>query len=111
MRIFATSRPTAIADSQNLNEGMEEEIAKGRQFYMDGLILQAYMHPAYARTFMILEADSIETARARFSEYPQVKAGLVEFEFTPLVGMPAIAQVHTLRGQALPPWWPTGDVK
>lgn len=106
MRIFATSKPTAKATPETLMQDMEEEVAKGRAFYQDGLILQAYMDPGYTRTFMILEAPSVEAAKAQFDSYPQVKAGLIEFDFIPLIGMPAIAQVHEAKGSTLPDWWP-----
>ncbi len=106
MRIFATSTPSASARPEDLMRDMDEEVAKGRAFYEDGLILQAWMDPTYSRTFMILEAPSLDEARRRFGEYPQVRAGLIEFEFVPLIGMPAIRQVHERRGEALPDWWP-----
>lgn len=106
MRIFATSKPTAIATPDALMADMEEEVAVGRRFYEEGLIVEAYMDPAYARTFMILEADSVDAAKERFDTYPQVREGLIEFEYTPLIGMPAVAQVHEADGTALPTWWP-----
>lgn len=106
MRIFATSRPTAAATPEALMADMEEELVAGRTFYRNGLIVQAYMDPAFTRAFMILEAESVEAAKARFDTYPQVAAELIAFEFTPLVGMPAVAQVHEVDGTTLPDWWP-----
>lgn len=106
MRIFATSTPTERATPDALMLGMEEEVAAGRAFYRDGLIVQAYMDPDYARTFMILEAPSVEAAKARFDNYPQVREGLIRFEYTPLIGMPAVGQVHEADGTAMPDWWP-----
>lgn len=106
MRIFATSSPTPVATPESLMADMDEEVAAGRQFYRDGLIVQAYMDPEYTQTFMILEAESVEAAKARFDTYPQVKAGLINFNFTPLIGLPAIAQVHEADGTELPGWWP-----
>jgi len=106
MRIFATSRPSPTATPEALTKDMGEEVAKGQAFYEAGLILQAWMDPGYERTFMILEAESVEAARAQFDTYPQVKAGLISFEFVPLIGMPAIARVHQARGEPLPDWWP-----
>jgi hypothetical protein len=106
MRIFATSTPTAKATPDALMQDMEEEIAAGRGFYSEGLIVQAYMDPDYTRTFMILEAESVEAAKARFDTYPQVREGLIEFTFTPLIGMPAVSQVHEAKGTPLPDWWP-----
>lgn len=111
MRIFATSSPTERATPDALMRDMEEEVATGRDFYRQGLIVQAYMDPEYSRTFMILEAPSIEAARARFDAYPQVREGLIRFEFTPLIGMPAVAQVHTAEGTPTPDWWPTPDAE
>ena len=106
MRIFATSRPTGDATPEALMKDMEAEVAAGRAFYREGLIVQAWMDPEYTRTFMILEAESLDAARARFDRYPQVRAGLITFEYIPLVGMPAIAQVHQQEGRPLPDWWP-----
>ncbi|GGA58742.1 hypothetical protein [Sphingomonas psychrolutea] len=106
MRIFATSKPTASATTEELMADMEDEIAAGRRFYREGLIVEAYMDPHYSRTFMILEAESVEAAKARFDTYPQVRQGLIEFEYWPLIGMPAVAQVHEAEGTPMPLWWP-----
>lgn len=106
MRIFATSTATGRATPEALMADMEEEVAAGRAFYRDGLILQAYMDPDYTRTFMILEAPSVAAAKARFDTYPQVRAGLIRFDYVPLIGMPAVAQVHEEDGTSLPAWWP-----
>lgn len=106
MRIFATSRPTAKATPARLQEDMAAEIAAGRDFYAEGLIVEAYMDPDYSRTFMILDAPSIDAAKARFDTYPHVRAGLIAFEYVQLIGLPAIAQVHEQGGNPLPDWWP-----
>lgn len=106
MRIFATSKPVPSAAIEELMKDMDEEIAKGRELYEQGVIIEAYMDTEYSRTFMIVEAENIEAAKRRFDEYPQVKSGLITFDFVQLVGMPAIAEVHQNRGDALPKWWP-----
>lgn len=106
MRIFATSHFTAAATPTALAATMEEEIAVGKRLYRDGVILQAYADPELRRTFMILEAPTLEAAREAFGAYPQVRAGLIAFEFVPLIGVPAIASVHREQGTPLPAWWP-----
>lgn len=106
MRILAISRPTPTATPEALQQDMEAEIAQGAAFYEQGLIVQAYMDPAYQQTFMVLEAPSVEAAREAFGAYPQVAAGLIEFTFTELIGMPAVATVHERRDEPLPGWWP-----
>lgn len=106
MRIFATSRASPAATPEQLMADMDAEVAKGRELYADGLIVQAYMDPDYTRTFMVLEAPSVAAAAARLAEYPQVRAGLISFDLTPLIGMPAVAQAHEATGEPLPSWWP-----
>lgn len=106
MRIFATSNETAAATPENLRATMDEEIAVGKRLYLDGIIVEAYMDSAFARTFMILEAPSVEAARAAFAAYPQVREGLIAFEFIPIIGMPAVALAHQEQGTTLPFWWP-----
>lgn len=106
MRILATSRPTPEATPEALQEDMDAEIAQGAKLYEDGLIREAYMDPDYERTFMLLDAPSVDAAREAFSAYPQVASGLIAFEFTELIGMPAVAAVHEQRGEAPPAWWP-----
>lgn len=64
------------------------------------------MDPTYSRTWMIVEAPTVADAAAEFGTYPQVAAGLITFEFTPLVGLPAVADVERERGNDLPAWWP-----
>jgi len=106
VRVFATSHLTAAATPAALAATMEEEIAVGKRLYQDGVILQAYADPELRRTFMILEVPSIDAARAAFDAFPQVRAGLIAFEFVPLIGVPAIASVHREQGTPLPDWWP-----
>lgn len=106
MRILATSKPTAAATQEALMADMEEEVAAGRTFYRSGLILEAYMDPTYTRTFMILKAESIAAAKLHFDTYPQVRNGLIAFEYTEIIGLPAVAQVHAADETGLPGWWP-----
>lgn len=109
MRFFATSRETAAATPEKLRSTLQEEMAVGQRLYAEGIILQAYVDPGFRRTFMIVEAPSLAAVRALFAAYPQVRQGLIEFEFTPLVGLPAIAASHHEHGTDLPRWWPPKD--
>jgi len=106
VKILAISEPAPDVTPGGFDGYMDAEVAKGKQFYLDGLIEQAYMDPTYTRTFMIVEAPSIDDARARFDTYPRVAAGLISFTFIPLVGMPAVANAEHERGTPLPAWWP-----
>ena len=107
MRIFATSQRTANATNEALGASMAEEIAVGRSLYESGVIVEAFMDPTYERTFMILEAADVAAARAAFASYPQVRDGLITFDFVPLVGMPAVSAVHEAMRLPDPAWWPS----
>lgn len=106
MRILAITRPTDRATPEALQADMDAEIAQGVAFYEEGLIREAYMDTGYERAFMLVEAESVEALAERFAAYPQVAAGLIAFDYIPVVGLPAIAQVHEARGEPLPDWWP-----
>jgi len=108
MRIVAISHATPHATPDAMQRDMDAEVALGKQFFEQGLIVEAYMDPSYTDTFMILEAVSVADAQAAFDTYPMVRAGLITFAFTPLVGMPAVAQSLQERNQPLPTWWPAG---
>jgi hypothetical protein len=106
MRIFATSTPTSRMTPENATEDMDAEIEAGRRFVAEGLIQMAWMDTGYTRTFMILEAPSIADAKARFDTYPQVRSGLIAFEYVPVVGMPAVLMELQAQGRSTPDWWP-----
>jgi hypothetical protein len=107
MRIFATSQANSGATAAELSANLDQEIAVGAAFYEDGLIREAFMDTTREHTYMILEARSVQAAQDAFTRYPHVKAGLISFEFTELIGLPAVSKVHESRGEPLPSWWPT----
>lgn len=106
MLILAISDTTDAATPEALEADMDAEIAQGVAFYEQGLIRQAFMDTSYERAYMLVEAESVESVAEQFSRYPQVAAGLIVFDYVPLVGLPAIAKVHEDRGDPLPDWWP-----
>lgn len=106
MKILAISERQPHATPDMVAEHMPAEIARAKQFYLDGLIEQAYMDATYTQTFMIVEADDVSAVREQFDTYPQVAAGLITFTLIPLVGLPAVAEVEQDRGRPLPVWWP-----
>lgn len=106
MRFLASSAPTAAATPEGLQADMDAEIAKGRQLYEDGIVLEAYMSLDYAKAFLLLDAAGQAEAEALLAEYPQVREGLISFSVQPLVGLPAVEQSHQDAGTALPAWWP-----
>jgi hypothetical protein len=106
VKILAISEPTWETALDAASDLMDAEIAKAQQFYLDGLIEQAYMDFSYTRAYLIIEAPSLSAARTQVDSYPRVIAGAIRFTLIPLVGMPAVASVERQRGHPLPSWWP-----
>lgn len=48
------------------------------------LIREIYFDPEKPAVVLILEAESLDTARTRLAKLPMVAAGLIEFDFTVL---------------------------
>jgi hypothetical protein len=84
VRILAISRPTARFTPAAAEASMAAEVSRGRAFYRDGLIEQAYMKRAHQRAYLLLEAESVPAAKSRFDTYPPIADVLMEFAYTPL---------------------------
>jgi hypothetical protein len=106
MRIFATSKANVGATAAELSANLDQEIRVGAVLYEEGLIREAFMDTKREHTYMILEAPTIQAAKDAFARYPHVEAGLISFEFTELIGLPAVSKVHESRGEPVPSWWP-----
>ncbi len=106
MRILAISKSTPKATPEALTRGMNDEVAKGKQFFEQGFIIEGYMDPTYTEAYMILESPSVEEARITLASYPNTQAGLNTWDLFPLIGLPAISQSLQDRHLPLPTWWP-----
>lgn len=105
MRYLAISRPTGQQPSDEPDD-MDAEIANGRRLHEAGVLVEGYMDPGYSTAYFILEADGLQDAHAHLATYPQVRSGRSTYDVVQLVGLPAIEQSLTARGQTLPSWWP-----
>jgi hypothetical protein len=107
MRFLAISRSTGKVLDQALADDMDAEIANGRRLFEAGFIVQGYMDPTYTTAIFIIEASSEEDAQQQLGTYPQVIAGLSNYDLTPLIGLPAIEQSISAASGTLPTWWPS----
>jgi muconolactone delta-isomerase len=64
---------------------IDVEIAQARALYADGVIRQIWHRADMPGACILLEADSIEQARARLHTLPMVRAGMLEVSIVPLV--------------------------
>lgn len=108
MRILAVSKTLSRATPEALQRARKAETERGKQLFEQGVILEGYMDATFTIAYMLLECASVEEAEALCATYPMVQAGFITFEYTPLVGLPAIEQSLQERHLPLPTWWPKG---
>ena len=63
---------------------MQQEVTDTVQAYLDGKILQWYSRADGAGVVFLLNATSVDVAKAIMGALPLDKAGLVDLQFTPL---------------------------
>ncbi len=63
------------------------------QMQRDGFLREIYFDPDRPAVVVVLEAESLETARARLAELPMVSAGLIDFD---LIRLGHFGQVSVL---------------
>lgn len=64
---------------------VDAEIARARELYADGFIRQIWHRGDRPGACILLEADSIEQARARLQTLPLIRAGMLDVSIVPLV--------------------------
>jgi muconolactone delta-isomerase len=64
---------------------VDAEVAQARALYADGFIRQIWHRADIAGACILLEADSLEHARARLHTLPMVRTGMLEVSIVPLV--------------------------
>ena len=63
---------------------VDAEIARARELYADGFIRQIWHRGDRPGACILLEADSIEQARARLQTLPLIRAGMLDVSIVPL---------------------------
>jgi muconolactone delta-isomerase len=64
---------------------VEAEIAQARVLYADGFIRQIWHRADLPGACILIEADSLEQAKARLHTLPMVRTGMLEVSIVPLV--------------------------
>jgi muconolactone delta-isomerase len=64
---------------------VDAEIARARELYADGFIRQIWHRGDRPGACILIEADSIEQARARLQTLPLIRAGMLDVSIVPLV--------------------------
>jgi uncharacterized protein YciI len=72
---------TVTAEREQLVPHAEEEARVLRRLKADGVVLCSFRRTDKPGAFLIVEADSLDSARERLDQLPYVANGLLTFEF------------------------------
>jgi len=108
MRFLAIGRHSAAYSTADAEALMPAEMSTASELYREQFIREGYMDVSYTEAVLLIDADDPATVTDQLNRYPLVKGGLIQFEITRLVGLPAI----TVANQAShpPAWWPADPV-
>jgi hypothetical protein len=107
MRFLAIGHHTVAYTAEAAEALLPAEMRTARALYRERVIREAYMDQSYSDAVLLLDAADLDTATEQLNRYPMVRAGLVQFRITPLVGLPAIADGAAVRrrGRGTPRGW------
>ena len=80
---LSTRRTDRFSEAQ-FAELVDAEASRARELYAEGFIRQIWRRGDRPGACMVLEADSLEQARARLSTLPLVHAGMLDVSIVPL---------------------------
>jgi hypothetical protein len=99
-KVLAVGRLTAAATPQAMRATMPQEVRDTVTLYLNGKIDQWFVRTDRPGVVFILNVANAEEARAILAKLPLGRAGLMEFDLTPLG---PLAPLGLLLGPAAPP--------
>lgn len=84
MKMFAIACRRTDKDPAEFAKHGDAEWRKAFSFVVDGFSREIYSMANGAGAVMVIEADSVEQAEARFSDLPFVQNGLLDIEIIPV---------------------------
>lgn len=84
MRFVCICRPVEGAGMEQFQPHLEAEVRYGWDNYKNGTFREIYFRQDVLSVVVMVEADSLEAARAAVEGFPLAKAGLVTFETIPV---------------------------
>jgi muconolactone delta-isomerase len=79
-----STRRTDLFSEAEFAEMVDAEASQARELYAAGFIRQIWHRADLPGACMVLEADSLEEARARLHTLPLVRAGMLDVSIVPL---------------------------
>ena len=84
MRFVSICRPLEGAGMEQLQPYLDAEIRYGWDNYKNGTFREIYFRQDVLGVVVMVEADSLNAARAAVENFPLARAGLVSFETIPV---------------------------
>lgn len=84
MRFVSICRPVDGAGMEQFQPYLEAEVRYGWDNYKNGTFREIYFRQDVLGVVVMVEADSLDAARAAVENFPLARAGLVSFETIPV---------------------------
>ena len=84
MRFVSICRPVDGAGMEQFQPYLEAEVRYGWDNYKNGTFREIYFRQDMLGVVVMVEADSLNAARAAVENFPLARAGLVSFETIPV---------------------------
>ena len=84
MRFVSICRPVDGAGMEQFQPYLDAEIRYGWDNYKNGTFREIYFRQDVLGVVVMVEADSLDAARAAVENFPLARAGLVSFETVPV---------------------------
>jgi muconolactone delta-isomerase len=81
---LSTRRSDRFSDAEFASL-VDAEIERARELYADGFIRQIWHRGDRPGACILIEADSLEQARARLQTLPLIRAGMLDVSIVPLM--------------------------
>jgi hypothetical protein len=93
MKILAIEREIAGVTAEQFQPLLKPEAARAWDLYQAGVIRELNFHRDEHYAVLALECASLEEAQAALDSLPLVRAGLIRFEYLPLIPYPGFARL------------------
>jgi hypothetical protein len=84
MKVFAIGNFPIPPTAEQREAILPKEVPHTLQLYLDGVIEQFWFRTDRPGVFFLMNADSVDAARATVESLPLARAGLMKFELTPV---------------------------
>ena len=95
MRVLALEIENTDVSADDFKPLLVDEAKKVWEFYQEDVIREIYFRADRTMAVLVLECHDLEEAKQKISELPLVVAGLIDFEFIPLIPYSGFARLFT----------------